>query len=156
LGGKACSLYIRKNETFVVSSALTTHGYYVDRVPVFRVTPDQPDSVIGEAVLRALDSYRENLLPTRPEDRKPDPVLQAMGLKSWGQLERTSRNVSVEENSGSVVVVPTRRPPEGGYNRLDNLALHCLAIADDIGATARKAALLCESNSELEGTTNKT
>ena len=144
MAGRTCSLYIRKNETFVVSSALTTHGYYMDDVPVFRVAPDQPDSAIGEAVLKALDSYRKDVPPVRHEDRKTYPVLQAIGLRSWGQLERTSRNISIEEDSGSVVVIPTRRPPEGGYEPLDQLAVHCRAVADEIGAAVRKAALLCE------------
>lgn len=141
---RSCALYIRKGETIFVSQAMTTHGFEMDDQPTARLSNDDSDMAIGEAVLKALNLYRENVPPAGPLGRKPDPVLQFAGVKTWGQLERQSRNVSIEEKSGTVSVVPTRRPEEGGYDPLNQLAIHCRAVPEEIGAAVRRAATLSE------------
>jgi hypothetical protein len=140
---RTCRVYLRKNDTLVSSAAMTTHGFEIDDVPIFRLDADQPDAAIGKAVLQALNSYRWNVSPPGPEGRHPDPVLEFAEVKSWRQLEKGSRNIFIREKDGSITAIPTRRPPEGGYDHLNELAVHCRAIPEEIGAAVRQAALLC-------------
>jgi len=141
---KSCSLYIRKGEIIVVSQAMTTHGFETCDQPVLRLDTNESNITVGEAVMKALSLYRKNIPPHGPLGRKPDPILEFAGVRTWGQLERRSRCISISEESGSVTVGPTRRPPEGGYNHLDKLAIHCRAVPEEIGAAVRQAAALCE------------
>jgi hypothetical protein len=140
---KICFVYLRKKEALVISAAMTTHGFEIAQEPVFRLVKDQSETAIGEAVLKALNSYRKGVAPLPPGDDRGDPVLQFVGVKTWGQLERTSRNILVKDESGSLSAVPTQRPPEGGYNHLNDLAVSCRAVPEEIGAAVRQAAQLC-------------
>jgi len=49
----ACAFYIRKNEIFVVSEAMTTHGYEEHDEPVTKLAANEPDIAVGEAVRKA-------------------------------------------------------------------------------------------------------
>jgi len=140
----SCAVYIRKEGMFVVSAAMTTHGFEIDDMPVTKLAAaEQTEVAIGKAVLKALDAYRKNVSPPGPNGRQPDPVLQFVGAKSWGQLERSSLNVFIKDESGSIRAVPTRRSPKGGYVHLEELAVHCRAIPEEIGVAVRKAVQLC-------------
>jgi hypothetical protein len=140
---RTCVVYLRKDELFIVSAAMTTHGFEIDDAPVCRLAADQAEATIGEAVLRALDAYRTNVPPPGPAGRHPDPVLQFVGVKSWGQLERSSRSISINDESGSIRAIPTRRLPAGGYDYLDELAVQCQAVPEQIGAAIRQVAPSC-------------
>jgi hypothetical protein len=142
---RACALYVKKNEIFVVSEVMTTHGFEQHDQPVTKLTANEPDLAVGEAVLRALALYRQNVPPFGPGGRKPDPVLEFVGVRTWGQLQRSSQMVSIEEKEpDSISAVPTRRSIDGGYDYLKELAVHCRAVPEEIGTAIRKAVLLCE------------
>lgn len=140
---RVCSVYLRDDEIFVVSAAKTKPGFEIHRQPVFRLCEDESDIAIGEAVLKALASYRENVPAPGLDSRSPDAVLQSLGARSWRQVERSSRNVLITDESGEISAVPTRRPPDGGYVHLNGFAVHCRARPDEVGAAVRGAALLC-------------
>lgn len=122
---------------------MTTHGFEITQEPVFKLHENSTEIGIGEAVLKALNSYRHDV-PTPPlNDRQPDPLLEFIGVKTWGQLERSSRCILITEKLGSISATPTAHSPQGGYDHLNGLAVRCLPSADEIGAAVRRAAELC-------------
>ena len=139
---RSCRVYLRRNEILVVSAAMTTHGFEIDDEPVSRLIKGFDD--VGDAVLRALSVYRSRVTPPGPEGRQQDPILRFAGVKTWGQLERTSRSLFVEEDAGSICIVPTRHSPEGGYEHLNQLKVCCRALPEEIRAAIREAAQLCD------------
>ena len=140
---RICNVYLRGNETLIMSAAKTIPGFEIHAEPVFRLVDDQPDAAVGHAVLKALDSYREKVPPPSPEVRGQDPVLRSAGVSSWGQLERSSSNILITEEAGMIKAIPTQRRPGGAYLHLNNLAIQCRADAEEIGAALRQAVAFC-------------
>ena len=140
---RACTLCIGE-EIFVVSDAMTTHDYYEHDQPVTRLASNESDPVVGDAVLEALSLYRTNATPSGPMGTEADPVLQFAGVRTWGQLERNSHCILIREEAGSITSIPTRHAQGGGYDHLNELAIHCQAIPEEIGAAVRQAIKLCE------------
>jgi hypothetical protein len=140
---KSCVVYLRETEIVVVSNAMTTHGFEIDDLPITRLTAAQFDSVLGDAILEALGRYRTNVLPPGPRGRQPDPVLKFVGVRTWGQLERSTRNIFVTEELGSITAIPTRRIQKGGYDFLYEFAVRSSTVPVDIGLALSQAAKFC-------------
>ncbi|SRR5579884_1478036 len=140
---KVCNLYVRDSDILVVSTATTTAGFEISQEPIFRLRADKPNVDIGHVVLRALEAHRTNIPPPSLKECSSDRVLSEIGVRSWRQLERTSRNILVTQEGGLVSATPTQHLSGGGYTHLNELTVRCRAIPEEIGAAVRQAELLC-------------
>jgi hypothetical protein len=121
---KACGVYFRGDAVFVISSAKTVPGFLIDSQPMFKLGRGEPPAVWGEAVLRALDSFREGVpMETAPRTAGRE-FLDFTGFKSWSTFAGKALHLSIAYDGKEVMVIPTVRS-HGGFNHLPEQAVRC-------------------------------
>jgi hypothetical protein len=131
-----CTAYFRGEDIYVVASAKNTFGIYNSTEPVFRLTQPVTAEVLGEKILETLRAYRENVpgrYYVRGEKNPPDPVLKALGFRSWRALERGASSFSIESDTTRVEIVPSVPAPKGGFLHQPDQKVRCAPVAGEIG-----------------------
>lgn len=131
---KSCGVFFVPDAIYVVSAARTIPGFCVDCEPVFKVSIEGSPSALGDAVLSALNAFRLDVPPPSPEETTFSPLLSCVGKKSWKEIERVARHVTVSLDENKVSVIPTERDPRNrGYMHRPDLSSQCIPDAGLIG-----------------------
>ena len=151
---KRIGVYGRRNDLVVVACHLTDTGLWLAGLPAIQVSLDATATELSNIVREVLRASGTTVPAPKRDDppRRLKPVLQAVGAKSWSEIERNSRlcNVS-QEKPGEIRVVPTRngggRGADKGFHDLDSLAFTIPADAFDevLSAGVRRGLELSQS-----------
>lgn len=139
---ETCGVYFRGDAVYVIASARTVPGILISSEPMFKLGRADPPRVIGEAVLAALDSFREGV--PMPEDYRSvtGALVKFTGFKTWNAFARSASHLPVVRRGGEVEVIPTLRS-QGGFDHLPDKALKSPPEAEAVGQTLFEALKLC-------------
>ena len=111
--------YQLKGKIFIQGYSKTTQGLSVLDGPIFIVEENDNLSVLGQAVINALNDCKTGVYhETREEyDPKKDPMVLVTGMKSWKALGKVSKSIDAEvlENE-KIIFTPRRFLGTAGYN----------------------------------------
>jgi len=140
---KNCGVYATESDVYVVSLARTIPGFELVSEPMFKARRDEP-SALGEAVLSALNAYKEGVAAPDPRAKIPSPFLKYSGFRSWKAVERSALHLSVRWNGPGVSIIPTVRDEHAGYAHKPDLAVTSSPEPSAIGEALLKALALCK------------
>jgi hypothetical protein len=105
-----CEVYFRGDTVFVNSLAKTaSFGFLMRSGPTFKVGRGEPPGAWGEAVLKALSSYREGAADPEPPGAVSPEFLTYLGVKSWNTFARGALHLGVEFDGREVSLTPSAR-----------------------------------------------
>ncbi len=109
----------RGDEWFVASYSKTVPGFWVMNGWLCRLGSETSDEAIGAAIEKGLDAS-ETEVETPGRDSNPAaPLLEMVGLRSYGAYMRGTRSVGIMRDGGAVTVEPTRNEgSRGGFTPL--------------------------------------
>jgi hypothetical protein len=93
--------------------------------------------VLGDKVLQALVSYRENVpgrTYIRGEEQPPSPFLLFSGFRSWRAFEKGALHFSISSNDSEMEITPSVQRPKGGYLHQPERTVRCQAQPGPIGS----------------------
>jgi hypothetical protein len=138
LGGmKACTVYIRGNDIYLVSMGKNVFGIFHDIEPFFKISIPVSSRQLGERILQVLDSCRENVPAktyVRGVKRPPSPFLAFAGFRSWKAFEKGAQHFLISSDDSEIEVTPGAPRQQGGYAHQPHRAVRCPAQADQIGS----------------------
>lgn len=141
---RTCSIFFFPDEIYVVPSARTAPGFTIDSEPVVKLDRASAPSVIGEAVVTALNSFRMDVPAPDPRSKTPSPLLRLTREKSWTAIEKIALHVTVSLDGDKVSVMPTEHDTShGGYAHRPDVAADCTLDSAEIGAAALRALEHC-------------
>jgi hypothetical protein len=109
----------RKDELIVASYSKTKPGFWVMNGWLRRVPAESSDDDLGVLISNALDASETGIeAPTR--DANPaKPLLEMVGLRSYGAYMEGTRSLSVSRDGEGVTVEPSRNEGRrGGFTPL--------------------------------------
>ena len=139
---KACGVYFRGDKVFVISLAKTVPGFLIDSRPMFKLGRDEPPAAWGQAVLDALDSFREGVPMEQAPRTAGREFLDFTGFKSWASFARGALHLSLAYDGREVTVIPTVRA-HGGFNHMPEQATRCPPQPQAVGEALLEALRLC-------------
>jgi hypothetical protein len=134
---RVCTAYIRGRDIYVIASAKNVFGIFQDCEPFFRLSAPISPQDLGDKVLQALASYRENApgrTYIRGEKQPPSPFLLFSGFRSWRALEKGALHFSISSNDSEVEITPSVQRPKGGYLHQPERTVRCQAQPGPIGS----------------------
>lgn len=139
-----CSVYQRRGKIYVQAQSRTTTGLLLVDGDVHVVDEDIPEGVLGETIVRSLGESRQ--IP-HPKTTKGllDPLLKAMGVRSWRSLIQGCWKADVA--AGEVIEVESSRnlgAREGFAPILPARQLPASVSAAELGRAVRDALDRCE------------
>lgn len=133
-------------------SGAESDGLYLLRPPCLVVAESAGDDELGAAVRAAADRFEAIDSTERPSDATSHgwerEILDTIGVKDWGTLERGAKRVDIEPGDFAWRIVPLRRHRRGGWGRSttdeDLPGMECTLLdahssAEDLGAAVRRA-----------------
>lgn len=133
---RCCSVYKRDGSLFVVPSARAIDGFWVAVDGVQAMDESIAPDILGDAVRAALDASTVDVpTPSRDTDLTA-PLLQAAGVRTFGQFMRGAKMVWVRRSSHTrLEITPmVNAGPRGGFEFSKHGALHAEApMANQIG-----------------------
>jgi hypothetical protein len=105
---RSATIYVRSKDILLHASSRTTDGVWILSEPVTRVDHDCPDAPLGDAVRAALQASRSGVRHPKVWTGLLDPRLKVANVKGWATFVRGSRCVRVEEEAGSITLIPTQ------------------------------------------------
>jgi hypothetical protein len=151
---KRIAVYGRRKDIVVHAYNMTGAGFWLAGLPAIQVSVDATATELSNIIRDVLRASGARV-PTPLRDdypRRLRPVLQALGAKSWSEIERNSRYCSVsQEKPGEIRVTPTwnggGRGPNRGFHDLDSLAFTIPTDAFDevLSAGVRRGLELSQS-----------
>lgn len=144
---KSAGIYHRKGRYLVHAQASTTEGLLIFSAPTFTFEDNVEPVELGRAIVVALDAFRPGVRHPRTS-AEWKAVLAALlalgGVKTYSTFCRSARCVSIKEESGRVVLTPTRNlGARGGFD--PDLANQLFTTRDDparLGAAVVEACRL--------------
>jgi hypothetical protein len=135
---KKCSVYFRGDDIYVISSARTKDGLWIDTEPRVRLQRLVSVSDIGATVVTALNASRDGV-PTPTDLRSVGTELaKFLGVKSLSSFERRATYLSLTMTEDKVTIVPTERGERGGFVMLESEAINCSLDPAEIGGALIK------------------
>ena len=153
---KRIAVYGRRKDFVVHAYHMTEAGFWLAGLPAIQVSTDATATELSAIIRDVLGASGATVPAPRHDDspRRLKPVLQALGAKSWSEIERNSRLCHVgQEKPGEIRIVPTRngggRGPDRGFHDLNSLAFSIPADAFDevLSAGVRRGLELSQSKS---------
>ncbi len=141
----AIRAYLRKEKIYLQALSLVVkNGISSVRTPdgpvsIFEVKEDI--KIIGQAIL---DQFKYcGQVESIPKD---EPMLEAMGVKTWGMLEKSSKYVSVllAENKATFTPYKYVGKRDKNYDILYQKALTSDLTPENLGKALLDASVLCE------------
>lgn len=108
----SCGVYFRNDVVLVIPDHHTETGLGIAGDPVFKLPPAPGAAELGRAVQEALLASAAAKPATL--DAGGDAVLAATGFRSWSEMERGARHLSITA-SGSALELALHRPIRGGW-----------------------------------------
>lgn len=134
---KACTVYIRGNDIYLVSLGKNVFGIFHDIEPFFKVSIPVSSRELGERILQVLNSCRENV-PAKTYVRgvrQPlSPFLAFAGFRSRKSFEKGAQHFLISSDDSEIEVTPGVHRQQGGYLHQPERAVRCQAQADQIGS----------------------
>ena len=115
--------HLREGVIYVETMSRTDTGLWIGGGGVSPVPADAQPEVLGDALLGALDRSRWGVPhPSRDElEQGVRPLLRAAGVRSYGQMTRGCRYMSVYRIGIRVTITPYRNlGPRGGFEPIDS------------------------------------
>lgn len=109
---KACTVYKIDKEYLVVTTSKTKDWIWVEDEPIFRVSSENKDGKLIEAVFTALKSSKIEI-PNIPVENIPirqKKILKEMGQKSYTHLYKKSSSCSVSRDENGMVKISPYKP----------------------------------------------
>ena len=150
------AVHARRKDLVIYAWHMTQDGFWLAGLPAIQVNADATATELS-GIVRDVLARSGSTVPTPKRDDYPKrlkPVLDAVGAKSWSEIERNSRLCTVsQEKTGELRIMPTRNAGGRGSNRgfhdLDSLAFTIPADAFDevLAAGVRRGLQLSQSKS---------
>jgi len=119
---KKAVIYSRKGRLFFRTCSQTTAGVWIDEGVCLSLPSDAVNEDIGQALLKALEASRTNILHPASWNHLNDELLSAAGVKSWSTFGKSAKCLNVEQ-SQVLRVIPTKNfGSQGGFQSQDELA----------------------------------
>lgn len=151
---KRIAVYGRRKDLVVHAYHMTDAGSWLAGLPAIQVSVDATATELSNMIREVLLASGTTVPAPKRNDypRRLKPVLQAVGAKTWSEIERNSRLCHVsQEKPGEIHIVPTRngggRGPDRGFHDLNSLAFTIPADAFDevLSAGVRRGLELSQS-----------
>lgn len=109
------SVDLRKGEYIVQSYSLCKAGYFIGNVKFERLAETVSDGELGEAVLRAKERSVKGVPNPAPREPLPSLVhlLEELGVRTYAQYVKGTKDVGVEFFSGGIVDIAPHRNAGG-------------------------------------------
>ena len=103
---KKCGLFMLKGGSLLTRYEERVAGYGVEKLFCFVSSVEQ--DALGGLVLNCLNAFRSDVKEDSPEEFRTCQrlLLQAAGVKSWGQLAKSSKVFSIYQGNQFVKIVP--------------------------------------------------
>jgi hypothetical protein len=103
------------------------------------LTEPVSDADLGRAVETALEAFQEDVL--LPDRDSGSPLLEALGLRSWGAYEKGAVSVEVCAWEGQLRCTPSENRGKGGFVDRPGAAedVPCGASQAELGRAGRRA-----------------
>ncbi len=140
---QVCGVYVRPEAAYVVSSAWTVTGLLIDREPVIRLEREAPISVVGAAVLQALNATELDV--PEPADRRSitQPLLHAMGFTTWGAFTKGALYLGMNYDGIAVEIIPSVAIGRGAFDYKGDKAARCPPEPVEVGQLVYQQLALC-------------
>jgi hypothetical protein len=144
---QAAVVYKRGDTYYIHSSSKTTAGVWIATAPFLKIEANSTPSVIGAAVLQALDASH-NLIPHPTSWRGLiSPLLELGGVRSWATFVKHSKCLNVEADGERLRLIPNRNlGSKEGFEPSTNktVELSFPSSPDRTGLALEEAMGLCE------------
>jgi len=153
---KRIAVYGRRNDLVIHAWHIADAGFWLAGLPAIQVSADATATELSGIIRDVLARSGTPVRTPGPDDypRRLKAVLDAVGAKSWSEIERNSRLCFVgQEKPAELRIVPTRnaggRGPGRGFHDLDSLAFTIPADAFDevLAAGVRRGLELSQAKS---------
>ncbi|MBX9791310.1 MAG: hypothetical protein K2Y37_20515 [Pirellulales bacterium] len=131
---------------YIHADSQTTEGVGVGVRPFLKLSIGVPAVRLGEAVCEALAASRMGIPHPTNWDSVEFPLPTMAGVKSWARFADGAQCVSIEDDNGTLTIVPHKKKgPKGGFEELKS----AITVRGDltpaaIGEAVAKAFELCE------------
>jgi hypothetical protein len=153
---KRVAVYGRRKDLVIYAWHMTTDGFWLAGLPAIQLSADATATELS-GIIRDVLSRSGTTVPTPRRNDYPQrlkPVLDAVGARTWSEIERNSRLCTVtQEKPGELRIIPTRngggRGPDRGFHDLNSLAFTIPADAFDevLAAGVRRGLELSQTKS---------
>jgi hypothetical protein len=153
---KRIAVYARRKDLVIYAWHMTDAGFWIAGLPAIQLSADATATELS-GIIRDVLARSGTPVPAPPRDdypRRLKPVLDAVGAKSWSDIERNSRLCNViQVKPGELRIMPTRnagaRGPGRGFHDLESLAFTIPADAFDevLAAGVRRGLELSQAKS---------
>jgi len=153
---KRIAVYARRKDLVIYAWHKTDAGFWMAGLPAIQLSADATATELS-GIIRDVLARSGTTVPTPRRDdypRRLKPVLDAVGAKSWSEIERNSRLCTVSQDKPSEIrIMPSRngggRGPDRGFHDLHSLAFTIPADAFDevLAAGVRRGLDLSEAKS---------
>jgi len=141
----SAGLYELPRGILIHAYAPTKAGFLIAVEPSALLPPDAPDERVGAELIRVLKQEQ----PVRPTPHRSDykdigdPVLRAVGLRSWTEVQRDGRMCVVQIANERFRFIPTANQRTDGARAFDHLNDQVLEVQvsgpGEVGQAARTA-----------------
>lgn len=131
----------RGGECFVASFSKTVPGFWVMNGWLRRLDEAASDEAIGAAVTDGLDASEADVEPPGRDAKPAAPLLEMVGLRSYGAYMRGTRQVGISREGHVVTVEPKRNEgSRGGFTPLpDRAEVMDAPSGQELGRAVREA-----------------
>lgn len=102
-----CEVYLHSGSIYIVSQSFDEFGIGLSIGPMFKVSCNDPVE-IGNALISALDASRSEVQSPADFKAVQKDLYRFLDVKSWGELVRKARCVSVKRESSRILMTPQR------------------------------------------------
>jgi uncharacterized secreted protein with C-terminal beta-propeller domain len=149
---KMASVYLNKNNIYVVTFSKTTVGLYSAYYPIFFLKMSDSPSEIGKKALEALDGFTLGVPhPKNQEEFKKydDEHDKAMQIKSWRSFVKKTKSIELEaKEKNEIEVIPlkntTKIKDAGDFQPLPEKTRLCSPDPETLGLAILAAFEDCE------------
>ena len=114
---------LRQDLLIVASYSKTVAGFWVMNGWFRTLSASSNNSLLGDAVLDALDRSASDV-PTPPREARPDaPILAALGIKTTRKYEQGTKSVGVKSAAGEIEIKPTENRGRDGFVEISDIVL---------------------------------
>lgn len=137
---KVASALLKNGKVFIQAYSETTSGVWIGFGPVHTCGIDQAKDM-GTAACSALELSKRGVPHPTQEGWKEiqQPMLNAVGARSWPALSKGARAVGLECQDGVVTITPSRNYGTDGANDLVDQTITAPLNPESVGAGLKQA-----------------
>ena len=131
---------------YIHADSQTTVGLWTAVRPFLKLGVDEPAARLGEAVCEALAASRTGIPHPTDWDAVEFPLPAMAGVKSWAKFAQCAKSVSVEDENGTLRIIPYKQArPRGSFEQLKTaITVRNDLTPAEIGEAVVKAFEMCE------------